>query len=262
MKVLKSSFEGEIVKHYDQFFLPSEKVYRECQYLLQMLKQYRPGFGLLMDVGCGTGAYSEEMSKYFKRVLGVDVSDDMISYAENNHSTVNTRYICSDIRSFDEIDNGCIDVAISLAHVIGYQLDNKSVNRYLRTVHNKLKDDGLFLFNFYNMPAIYSSPLNARHVKRKNEHAEITRISNATNNKEKGCLDLDYYYIIENHSNTEIDDTSVVEIHEQMRYFTKCEIELFLNKNGFTAESFFNYGTDIDLTSDEWNAGCLARKLT
>lgn len=39
------------------------------------------GAGTLLDIGCGTGVYTEAISNWGWNVRGVDVSDDMLRYA-------------------------------------------------------------------------------------------------------------------------------------------------------------------------------------
>lgn len=68
---------------------------------------------------------------------------------------------------------------------------------------------------------------------------------------------LDYYYIIEQLYAEPLS----IEIHERMRYFTKMELEYYLNKDGFEVIRFMNYMSEDELTSDVWNAGVLAKKI-
>lgn len=43
----------------------------------------------VLDLGCGGGTYTAIIAKYTDRVLGVDISRVMLSYAKNKHSNLN-----------------------------------------------------------------------------------------------------------------------------------------------------------------------------
>lgn len=254
---LKSSFEGEIVKYYDLYFLPIEKVEEEVKYILSFVNEYLLDRCCVIDLGCGTGAYSEELAKYFDRVVGLDCSADMISYANGNHFNKKVDFVCGDARCKEMISSKKSSLVISLAHVIGYQLDNYSLDSYFKTVKENLVDGGLFFFNFYNQSAIYNMHLEPRHVKKHGDDGvELTRLSNAAIDADNNCLKLDYYYIVSKN-----DVVDAFEIHENMRYYSKLELEYYLNNNGFEIISFFNYNTTEELSGTCWNGGCLARKI-
>ena len=218
---LNSSFEGEIVKYYDLYFLPKEKVSKEIDYILNMCKRYISDYDLCLDIGCGTGAYSEVLSKHFDKVLGMDLSKDMIDYADINHKNERISYIHKDARCMEDITCGAgAGFAVSLAHVVGYQLDNGSLENYFKTACVNLKKGGVFWFNFYNQPALFFNALSPRHMKINDSGCEISRISNASIDAESNCLNMDYYYIVNRDGLQDI-----IEIHEKMRYFTRLELE-------------------------------------
>ncbi|MCI8392061.1 MAG: class I SAM-dependent methyltransferase [Roseburia sp.] len=255
MKKLKSSFEGNIVEYYDDFFLDKEKVETETEFISKMLLQ-EPQICRILDIGCGTGYHDEILSRRFEHIDGVDISSDMVKYARKNHSTSNNAFEIADIRKWDEISEK-YDAVISLSHVIGYQTDNASFDDYLKNINRKLRVGGVFLYNFYNAPALFFNALKPRHVKKSVKNHEISRISNATLNPDSNCLNLDYYYIIQ----TE-DVSDSFEIHENMRYFTMMELEYAMKKNGFENIRFFKWMDKKKLSGDDWNGGCIARKIT
>ena len=93
MALLRSSFEGDVVDYYDFFYLPEDKIDKECSYIIDLLRSKGCNFGTLIDVGCGTGAYGAAMLQFFERVVGVDISSDMIEYATRNHKEYNLFFI-------------------------------------------------------------------------------------------------------------------------------------------------------------------------
>ena len=97
--------------------------------------------------------------------------------------------------------------------------------------------------------------MKPRHIIKNCGEKKISRISNAEINYLENCLDLDYYYIVNNDSVNQF-----YEIHEKMRFFSICEIKYFLEKCGLEALHFFSYGKNEKLVPQEWNAGCIALK--
>ena len=254
MKALKSSFEGNIVEYYDDFFLDKGKLEKETQFILIRLLQEQQQIRRVLDVGSGTGYHDEMLSAKFEHIYGIDISADMVEYAKKKHSAPQNEFEVADIRSWDEI-NEKYDAVISLSHVIGYQTDNESFDSYLKNINRKLRVGGVFLYNFYNAPALFFNGLKPRHVKKSVKNHEISRISNATLNPDCNCLKLDYYYIIQN-----AEDSDSFEIHENMRYFTMMELEYAMRVNGFDDIRFFKWMDTKKLSGNDWNGGCIARK--
>lgn len=254
---LNSSFEGEIVKYYDLYFLPKEKVINEVQYILDSCKQYMNNYDACLDIGSGTGAYDELFSEHFGKVVGIDLSKDMVAYANKYHTRDNITYFHKDARCCQVIlEDFSADLAVSLAHVVGYQLDNHSLEKYFITVAKNLCKGGLFWFNFYNQPALFLSSLSPRYIKITDNGCSINRISNASIDADYNCLNMDYYYIV-----TDSEASNFIEIHEKMRYYTKLELEYYLEKTGFEIINVFNYKTNDPLSCSNWNGGILARKI-
>lgn len=256
MKKYDSSFVGDNVKYYDFFFLPDEKVDLETQYIKSIWDNNGCCYTKLLDIGCGTGKHAFWFSKMFDHVYGVDASENMIEYANANHKRENIIFKQGDVARHALLDlEGKFYTAISLAHVIGYMIDDDMLKGYMQFVSNNIERNGLFFFNFYNLIAVYRNHLSPRCIEKESKEKKLTRISNASIAESGNILNLDYFYVI--------DDNGVFhsyEIHEKMRCFTKMEIRLLLQHFGFDVIEFYNYGTQDKLSCDAWNAGCLAKK--
>ena len=64
---------------------------------LLYLKGILEAKGYALDIGCGTGKYSLALSPYFEKVIGTDISDNMINAAKRrslNEEIKNTDYKC------------------------------------------------------------------------------------------------------------------------------------------------------------------------
>jgi 2-polyprenyl-3-methyl-5-hydroxy-6-metoxy-1,4-benzoquinol methylase len=54
-----------------------------------------------LDVGCGIGGYSDLLSKHSERVLGIDISPNMIELAKKRSTLDNVEFQASDILEFE-----------------------------------------------------------------------------------------------------------------------------------------------------------------
>jgi ubiquinone/menaquinone biosynthesis C-methylase UbiE len=70
--------------HKDEFFASGR---REIEQVMGNLSRMRlkPQFGTALDFGCGVGRLSRALSGHFKRVIGVDISDSMLTEARAQH---------------------------------------------------------------------------------------------------------------------------------------------------------------------------------
>lgn len=258
--ILRNSFEGEFINYYEKFFIHSREnqVKQEISYIRKCLKNHSSGVNQLLDVGCGTGYHADKLSGYFTEIAGLDISKDMITYADKMHKQPNLGFSCQDIRNYKSPI--LYDAAIALSHVIGYQLENSEVEEMLTCINKSLKCKGILLFNFYYAPAIFKNGLAAKIKTVCDDETEITRYSNATLITEENALSLDYIYFIED-TRTEDSGLFKINIHEKMRYFSKLEMDYFLQKAGFLPLHYYNHLTENSLDSGNWNACIIAEKI-
>jgi len=125
----------------------------------QYLKPYA---GHILDVGCGTGYGSFELSKTFESITAIDISKEAIEYAALHYSAPNLTYEISDCK-FIPFEHK-FDAAISfevIEHIDG-------VEDYLKSVKNALVPNGIFVVSTPNKK-MYSDALenyeNPYHIK-------------------------------------------------------------------------------------------------
>ena len=91
----------------------SRNLQRRC---LQLLLSFAPPRGTLLDVGCGTGntllfADKEHIEQY----VGIDISQDMIAYANRAHAAPHVRFMVSDFLDYPLEQLPLFDAAICAA---------------------------------------------------------------------------------------------------------------------------------------------------
>lgn len=251
----KSTFEGILVEYYEQFFYGDQKNKRVTEWMDYINQYVALDKKKIIDIGCGTGIFEDVLQLKGDKVMAVDISKDMVEYAKKHHSFDNVEYKVQDMCRDNSLDK--YDVAVSMSHVIGYQLENKRLNGFLKNVNKSIRTYGFFAFNFYHAPAVWGTKLSPRFVECKCEHAHISRVSNAVLNAMDNTVNLQYRYIIEESAKEPV----TVSVNEKMRCFTVLEIENYLHYNGFEFVNVNKFLKNESLDEDEWNGFIVARKV-
>jgi ubiquinone/menaquinone biosynthesis C-methylase UbiE len=100
-----------------------------------------------LDLACGTGNLTVEVSGSFKNTWAVDLSSEMLSEAEvkMRERRLLAKFVCQDIcelnlnKSFDLI-TCCLDST-------NYILEENALEDYFTAVHKHLKPNGVFVFD-------------------------------------------------------------------------------------------------------------------
>ena len=107
----------------------------------------------MLDLACGTGSLTRELSLRGYEMIGVDLSPDMLAQAaEKNRDAegIAPIFLC---QSMDQLDlYGTIDACVCCLDSINYVTDPKKLRRAFQRVHLFLMPGGLFLFDV-NTPA-------------------------------------------------------------------------------------------------------------
>lgn len=117
---------------------------------------------VVLDIGCGSGHGSNTLSKKFKTVHGVDISQDAIDYAKSNWQQPNIIFQTGDSLNIPFPDN-TFDVVVAF-EVFEHLTD---WNRFLAEIKRVLKSDGLVYISTPNK-TLYSpgtkKPINPHHI--------------------------------------------------------------------------------------------------
>jgi SAM-dependent methyltransferase len=106
---------------------------------------------LILDVGCGTGRHSVELSKRGYTVTGFDLSDDQLAKSKENAGKENVRvdFFKQDARTFNF--EGKFDLIIMLCEGAFPLMETDEMNfAILQNAFNSLKKDGKFIFTTLN----------------------------------------------------------------------------------------------------------------
>ncbi len=129
-----------------------------CAYIHKILKDYGIDDGLVLDLGCGTGTFTELLASDGYDMIGVDGAEDMLSIAmdKRSQSGHDILYLLQDMREFELY--GTVRAIVSVCDCMNYLTDPDDFARVLSLAHNYLDYGGLFLFDL-NTPYKYEQIL-------------------------------------------------------------------------------------------------------
>jgi len=134
--------------YYDCLY--QDKDYKsEIDYLHSVLIEYSVFDGQILDLGCGTGKHAQYLATLGYKVIGCDLSEEMVQRA-NIELPDRLKHLVTfnvgDVRTF-RLGGKC-DAVISQFHVASYQILNEDIQSMINTAANHLNSNGIFIFDF------------------------------------------------------------------------------------------------------------------
>ena len=245
---------SEYGKYYNLFY--NEKDYlQEAGYILKLIRNFASTENSsLLDLGSGTGKHGRLFADHGFSVVGVERSPDMVGEAEKLFNN-SFKSIVGDIRSF-KFDQK-FDVATALFHVVSYLTTNPDLDDMFKSVANHLNKNGLFIFDTWYSPAVFSMRPSIRVKTIKKDNVEIKRIAEPEEIPHKNIVNVNYTIFVKN-INTGI-SRDFKELHP-MRHFSTPEIYQFAEKHDFDlvhSEEFLTGNAPSDRT---WGVVFVMRK--
>lgn len=101
----------------------------------------------VLDLGCGTGSMSVLLSKRGYRVLGVDISEEMLTVASQKAMDLENPpfFICQPMQRLCLPQK--IDAVVCLLDSINYVTEPEDVRKTMKRVYRALSDGGVFIFD-------------------------------------------------------------------------------------------------------------------
>jgi SAM-dependent methyltransferase len=219
--------------YYDAFY--ADKDYgAEAEYVVKLLRRYGvAGFDLL-DFGSGTGRHARCLVQKGYRVTGIERSSTMVARAVQLSGFESRQ---GDIRVVDA--GRKFDAVLSLFHVISYQVTNADVRAVFSRAAAHLNADGLFIFDVWYTPAVYSSKPTVRIKRVSGRNFSYIRVAEPTLFANENRVDVLYSIIA---VNSDGQAETFKEMHP-MRHFSLPEIDLLAHEAGFervAAEEFLS----------------------
>lgn len=120
---------------------------KRTEYLLKLFKKYSKKPSLLLDVACGTGGFSNEFARQGIEIIGVDMSEEMLSFAREKSAEqdLDVLYLCQKAEELDLY--GTVDGAICCLDSLNHITDYKQFCKAIAKVSLFLEKDCLFIFD-------------------------------------------------------------------------------------------------------------------
>ncbi len=122
-----------------------------CSYLMELLKEYGvvpQGNSyenrIVLDLGCGTGNVTGRLAKAGFDMIGLDISQEMLSVAMKKNPG-DILYLMQDMREFELY--GTVAAVISLCDSMNYLMETQDLVDVFRLVNNYLDPGGVFIFD-------------------------------------------------------------------------------------------------------------------
>lgn len=136
----------EFASVYDTFM--DEIPYDEwCEYLKTILAEYDIKDGLVLELGCGTGAMTQRLAEAGYDMIGVDNSIEMLNQAREKlaENGLDILYLLQDMREFELY--GTVRAVVSVCDSMNYILEADDLREVFRLVNNYLDPQGIFVFD-------------------------------------------------------------------------------------------------------------------
>lgn len=217
-------------RYYDLMYQDKDYV-GEAQFIQRLIQTYAPATTTILELGCGTGNHAMLLAKEGYQVHGVDLSQEMLGYANERRDRLSPALATK--LQFSQGDllqvrlDRKFDVVLSLFHVISYQTNNEDLLAAFETAKAHLVPGGILIFDVWYGPAVLSDPPTVRIKRLEDQSIQVTRIAEPVMEPNKNLVDVNYHIFIKDLISSKIDE--VREVHT-MRYLFRPELELLLDR--------------------------------
>jgi len=227
---------------------------KEGHYVAEILRRHNPGAQTILELGSGTGNYSKILANLGFIVTGIEQNERMMSLAKAksipdfNGLVDNIVFFETDIR---------FDAVVSLFHVISYLNYNEEIKACFKRTAQHLKPRGIFIFDVWYTPAVYTQRPAARMKRVENEVVEIVRFAQPSLIYEENRVEVKYQLFIKDKSSGHYE--ALNEIHS-LRHFSTPEISLFAEEAGFSVIETEEFLTAKSPCADTWGVCYILQK--
>lgn len=210
------------------------------EHLLFAFNKHGIGGKEVLDLACGTGELSNRLAKKGYKVLGVDLSQEMLEIAQEKayNNNLKVKYINQDMTEL-ELHN-TYDSVISFCDGFNYIIDENDLKKIFSKVNKYLNKNGLFIFDI-------SSEYKLEHILGQNVFSDtgedVTYIWENYYDSETKLLEFDLTIFKKVNDLYERE----YEAHIQ-RAYSIDEIEKIMNQTGFEILEIRDTNTNGSLT--------------
>lgn len=244
---------GRYAECYDLFY--RDKDYRgEAAYVDRAIRRWRPQAASLLELGCGTGRYSEVFAERGYTVVGVDRSEEMLRRARARFAgrpdlAGRVHLQAGDLRHYR--DGAAYDAVVALFHVVGYMETDADLAAAFSTARRHLKSGGIFAFDCWHGPGVLRDPPRNPVREVASGGLRAVRRTTAVLDPENSCTQVRFE--IELWDREAGGHASIVEDHRMRHLFTP-DVERLGAGAGMTLVAAHRWLTDRPLDPEAWYA--------
>lgn len=249
-------FEKEYSNIYD--FLYTQKNYiKEFLLIKKIIKDNLSKPSSLIDLGCGTGKYSNLLTKLKLNVVGVDRSKEMLKIAKKKfYKNKKLTFVNSNINKINLKKK--FDIISALFHILSYQTSTTNINSFFKNAHSHLKQNGILIFDFWFKDGVLKLQTPVRVREFNNNSYKIVRVTISKWFKKIDQISDIHNLVVLNKKNKKISKFS--ETHK-MKYFEMSFIKKKLKEHNFKFIKSLDLQTGRKISSKSWGAMVVAKKL-
>lgn len=118
----------------------------------------------ILEIACGTGNITNRLAKKGYDIVGVDISNEMLTFAKNKAYNIGVyvKYLNQDMREL--YYNKKLDSILCLCDGFNYILEENDLLAIFKRIYSLLKEDGLFIFDissYYKLSVILGNNVYA-----------------------------------------------------------------------------------------------------
>lgn len=246
----------KIFKSYSLYYdlLYRDKDYAaEANYIQNLLSRHQIFSGELLEFGSGTGKHGCLLASKGFTIHGIERSADMVAAAK-----IVPGFTCQRGDISNTNMGRQYDAVLSLFHVMSYQTSNDKLQAVYTNASRHLALGGLFIFDFWYSPAVYTQKPVVRVKRMADTQVEITRIADPEIIPNENRVDVNYTIYIRDLAAGDIQ--TLQETHP-MRHFSLPEIDILAGQHGFErvhAEAFLSGEAPSENT---WGVCAILKKI-
>ena len=214
---------------------------------------------LVVDLGCGTGKLTEILANQGYDVMGIDLSEEMLSMAIERRDKLRHRtlYLCQDMREFELF--GTAGTFVSVGDSVNYLLTDEDMDKLFRRVNTFLFPRGIFIFDFKTLH-LYRDVIGDSTIAEDRE--ECSFIWENWFDGETNINEYDLTLFIKDKDSGDKDDNvfrKFQEIHRQ-RGYTLEEMKSFAENAGLVWITGIDSDTGEEVTPESERILCVVRE--
>lgn len=248
----QDTFSEFLASYYDEIYQNKEYM-KEIEYVDGLLQEYCGEVNSILDVDCGTGTHGIMLAeRQGYSVVGIDSSEDMIAEAQRKIDRSDTEDFSVFVEEIENLNlDREFDVVLAQFGVFGYISDNETLIDAFNTIRSHIADDGLFVFDTWYGPAVFSDYPHPVQEEIDVSDGTIFKHINPEFYPQENVAELSFNYL---HIDADETVTRFGEMHRIRCYF-RPEIDLLARFSGFSLVDTHPYREPEDSLSDEdWNA--------